>query len=47
MANDVSAGKVFGAEKNRVIIRSKRGYEAEVSGNKLSVANAILDILFQ
>ncbi|MFM2321041.1 MAG: hypothetical protein RL612_188 [Actinomycetota bacterium] len=47
VANDVSAGKVFGAEENRVIIRSKRGYEAEVSGNKLSVANAILDILFQ
>jgi phosphopantothenoylcysteine decarboxylase/phosphopantothenate--cysteine ligase len=47
VANDVSAGKVFGAETNRVFIRSKQGYEGEASGNKLSVANAILDILFQ
>jgi hypothetical protein len=30
-----------------VLIRSKQGYEGEASGNKLSVANAILDILFQ
>lgn len=47
VANDVSEGRVFGAETNRVIIRSKNGYEGEATGNKLSVANAILDILFQ
>lgn len=47
VANDVSKGKVFGAETNRVIIRSKHGLETEASGNKLNVANAILDILFQ
>jgi phosphopantothenoylcysteine decarboxylase/phosphopantothenate--cysteine ligase len=47
VANDVSAGKVFGSEYNRVLIRTKSGIESEVSGNKLLVANAILDILFQ
>lgn len=47
VANDVSAGKVFGQDTNRVFIRTKSGIEAQVSGNKLAVANAILDILFQ
>lgn len=47
VANDVSVGKVFGSDSNRVSILTAKGATAEVSGNKLTVANAILDILFK
>jgi phosphopantothenoylcysteine decarboxylase/phosphopantothenate--cysteine ligase len=45
VANDVSAGKVFGSDKNNVLILSKQGTQESVTGSKTLVANAILDIL--
>ena len=45
VANDVSAGKVFGSDDNHVVILTKLGESTEVSGSKTSVANSILDIL--
>ncbi|MFM6977509.1 MAG: bifunctional phosphopantothenoylcysteine decarboxylase/phosphopantothenate--cysteine ligase CoaBC [Micrococcales bacterium] len=47
VANDVSEGKVFGEDDNHALIQTKSGFQSEVTGNKLKVANAILDILFQ
>lgn len=45
VANDVSDGKVFGQTNNEVVILAKSGIETEVKGDKVEVANAILDIL--
>ncbi len=41
--NDVSAGAVFGSADNDVIVLSAAGIEGRASGNKTSVAHAILD----
>jgi phosphopantothenoylcysteine decarboxylase/phosphopantothenate--cysteine ligase len=41
VANDIKDG--FGKETNRVVLLGKDGSRAEVSGDKLSVANAIWD----
>ncbi|MEN9749620.1 MAG: hypothetical protein RL149_698, partial [Actinomycetota bacterium] len=45
VANDVSDGKVFGSNNNDVVILAKSGIETMVKGDKVDVANAILDIL--
>lgn len=41
--NDVTAGAVFGAADNDVIVLSAAGVEGRASGSKTSVAHAILD----
>ena len=45
VANDVSAGRVFGASDNSVLILTKTGIERSISGTKTEVASAVLDIL--
>ena len=45
VANNVTEGRVFGADSNEVVILAKSGIEKQASGSKLEVANAILDIL--
>ena len=47
VANDVSAGKVFGSDLNSVLILSKGGVEKSFSGSKAEVASVVLDILGQ
>ncbi len=45
VANDVSAGAVFGSDSTQVVIVDEHGRVAEVSGSKSMVANALLDLL--
>jgi len=46
VVNDVSAGQVFGAEQNRVLILDAQGEtQAEAAGSKTEVANAILNTI--
>ena len=47
VANDVSAGKVFGSDANSVLILSKSGLEKSVSATKAEVASVVLDIMVQ
>ena len=47
VANDVSAGQVFGSDLNSVLILSKGGVEKSFSGSKAEVASVVLDILGQ
>jgi len=47
VANDVSAGAVFGAESNSVLVLTKHGSVTARSGSKTAVANHILDVLAQ
>lgn len=45
VANDVSAGAVFGEDKNDVLILTKQGRATQRKGTKSAVANAILDVV--
>ena len=45
VANDVSAGAVFGSDSNRVLILSASGRAVEREGSKLATASAILDVI--
>jgi phosphopantothenoylcysteine decarboxylase/phosphopantothenate--cysteine ligase len=45
IANDVTAGKVFGSDQNSVLILSKSGIEKSLAGSKAEVASVVLDIL--
>lgn len=45
VANNVTGGAVFGAEKNTVVIVDQAGQIGESTGSKTTVANAILDEL--
>lgn len=45
VANDVSAGAVFGAATTSVLIVDREGLVAEASGSKSSVAHAVLDVV--
>jgi phosphopantothenoylcysteine decarboxylase/phosphopantothenate--cysteine ligase len=43
VANDVSHGKVFGLDETSVLLLSKNGTVEEISGDKLRIANRLLD----
>lgn len=43
VANDVSNGKVFGLDETSVLLLSKNGTVEEISGDKLRIANRLLD----
>jgi len=43
VANDVSNGKVFGLDETSVLLLSKNGTAEEISGDKLRIANRLLD----
>lgn len=45
VANNVSAGAVFGADENEVLILSQTGQAVKASGSKLLVSHEILDVL--
>ena len=45
VANNVSAGAVFGAESNSVLVLSKDGNVTARDGSKLAIADHILDVL--
>ena len=47
VANNVSAGAVFGADENSVIVLTKSGSVTARDGSKRSIANHILDVLGQ
>jgi phosphopantothenoylcysteine decarboxylase/phosphopantothenate--cysteine ligase len=47
VANDVSAGAVFGADHNSVLVLTKTGSVTSSDGSKLAIANHILDVLGQ
>ena len=45
VANDVSAGAVFGEDKNSVLVLTKDGNVTARDGSKLAIADHILDVL--
>jgi phosphopantothenoylcysteine decarboxylase/phosphopantothenate--cysteine ligase len=47
VANNVSAGAVFGADENSVIVLTKSGSVTARDGSKRAIANHILDVLGQ
>jgi phosphopantothenoylcysteine decarboxylase/phosphopantothenate--cysteine ligase len=47
VANDVTAGAVFGADHNSVLVLTKTGSVTSRDGSKLAIANHILDVLGQ